>query len=244
MIDFHCHLDLYPDPVRVRDECIRRGMYLLSVTTTPSAWEGTSLLSGIESKIRTSIGLHPQLARERRSELTLVDSHITKTRYVGEIGLDGSPECKPFWTDQIAVFEYILSKCSESGGRIMSLHSRRATSDVLDCLEQFPNAGTPVLHWFTGNRRELGRAIDLGCWFSIGPAMLSNERGRNAAQMIPKGRILTESDGPFAQVDGQTLMPWDVYRATEALATIWGMSERAADVQLLDNLRVLTTLAK
>jgi hypothetical protein len=36
-------------------------------------------------------------------------------------------------------------------------------------------------------------------------------------------------------------MPWDVQRATELLSTIWGMSQRAADIQLLDNLRSLTT---
>jgi TatD DNase family protein len=244
MIDFHCHLDLYPEPTRVRDECVRRGMYLLSVTTTPSAWIGTSSLSGGDSKIRTSIGLHPQLARERRSELYLVDSHISKTKYVGEIGLDGSPEYKPFWMDQIAVFEYILTKCRESGGKILSLHSRRASTAVLDCLSLFPDAGVPVLHWFTGNRRELLRAIDLGCWFSIGPTMLSSERGRGIAQVIPKERVLTESDGPFAQIGGQAVMPWDVHRATTTLSTIWGVSERAADTQLLDNLRSLTSFIK
>lgn len=41
MIDFHCHLGLYPNPPAVRDECVRQGLYVLSVTTTPSAWEGT-----------------------------------------------------------------------------------------------------------------------------------------------------------------------------------------------------------
>ena len=42
MIDFHCHLDLYPNPREVAKECAKRGLYVLSVTTTPSAWEGTS----------------------------------------------------------------------------------------------------------------------------------------------------------------------------------------------------------
>ena len=34
VIDFHCHLDLYPNHHSVRQECDRRGMYILSVTTT------------------------------------------------------------------------------------------------------------------------------------------------------------------------------------------------------------------
>src|ERR1700741_2594809 len=88
VIDFHCHLDLYPDPHAVRDECARRGLYVLSVTTTPSAWNGTFALSRDAPRIRTALGLHPQLAYERHSELDLFESLIAETRYVGEIGLD------------------------------------------------------------------------------------------------------------------------------------------------------------
>src|ERR1035441_1290583 len=91
VIDFHCHLDLYPNPLAIRDECDRRGMYVLSVTTTPSAWKGTSALAAPTKRIRTALGLHPQLAHERMSELALFDSYLPETRYVGEIGLDGAP---------------------------------------------------------------------------------------------------------------------------------------------------------
>jgi 7-cyano-7-deazaguanine synthase in queuosine biosynthesis len=91
VIDFHCHLDLYLDRSAVRDECARRGVYVMSVTTTPSAWRGTSALAGNAARIRTALGLHPQLAHERRSELGLFDALLPKARYVGEIGLDGAP---------------------------------------------------------------------------------------------------------------------------------------------------------
>ena len=90
VIDFHCHLDLYPDPLAVRDECVKRGMYVLSVTTTPSAWQGTSALAADTKRIRTALGLHPQLAHERRNELTLFDGFLPRRPYIGEIGLDGA----------------------------------------------------------------------------------------------------------------------------------------------------------
>src|SRR5437868_5038347 len=54
-------------------------------------------------RIRTALGLHPQLAHERKSELALFDALLPKTDYVGEIGLDGSPEYRPHWNDQVAV---------------------------------------------------------------------------------------------------------------------------------------------
>ena len=117
MIDFHCHLDLYPDPAVIVDECRRRGLYTLSVTTTPTAWKGTSALVGNAPRIRTALGLHPQLAHERRSELPLFDELLPQVRYVGEIGLDGAPEFRPQWDAQIAVFEHILAKCAAAGGR-------------------------------------------------------------------------------------------------------------------------------
>ena len=239
MIDLHCHLDLYRDPTLVRDECVRRGLYILSVTTTPSAWQGTSALAGDASRIRTALGLHPQLAHERQSELPLFDRFLPDTRYVGEIGLDGRPECRPFWDMQIAALDHVLSQCQLHGGRIMSLHTRRSASAVLDLLQKYPGAGTPVLHWFSGSFSDLKRAVDMGCWFSVGPAMLSGERGRALAARMPRERVLTESDGPFAQIDGAALMPWDAERAVEALAQAWSLPLAEAQDTLISNLRSL-----
>ena len=90
MIDFHCHLDLYPDPHEITRECRKRGLDVLSVTTTPSAWGGTSALGG--GTIVTALGLHPQLAHQRKDDLSLFDRLLPGSEYVGEVGLDGAPE--------------------------------------------------------------------------------------------------------------------------------------------------------
>jgi TatD DNase family protein len=239
VIDFHCHLDLYPDPAAVVDECRRRGLYVLSVTTTPAAWKGTSALAGDVPRIRTALGLHPQLAHERGVDLPLFDELLPEVRYVGEIGLDGAPEFRPHWDAQIAVFERILAQCAAAGGRIMTVHSRRASSAVLDRVAAFPGAGTFVLHWFSGSARDLDRAARLGCWFSVGPAMLRGERGRALAARMPRERVLTESDGPFAQLDGSPALPWEVDGGVSELSRIWSLPRERVDQMLLDNLRKL-----
>ncbi len=239
MIDFHCHLDLYPDPHEVRDECVRRGLHVLSVTTTPSAWKGTSALAADTKRIRTALGLHPQLAHERQNELSLFDSLLPDSRYVGEIGLDGAPEFRKHWQTQITIFEHILRKCCEAGGRIMSIHSRRSSGAVLDYLESFPEAGTPILHWFSGSVRDLDRAINLGCWFSVGPAMFTSENGRALAPRMPRERVLTESDGPFAQVKSETVMPWHVQNAIDELGQIWSLPSEDVDQNIHRNLQAL-----
>lgn len=241
MIDFHCHLDLYPDPHSVARECVARNLYVLSVTTTPSAWTGTLALAGQAPRIRTALGLHPQLAHERKAELPLFERLLPESRYVGEIGLDGSPEYRRYWPDQRLVFTRILEMCERAGGRIMTLHSRRAATPVLDALEANPRAGTPILHWFSGTQKELARAIGLGFWFSVGPAMMAGDKGRALVAKMPRDRILTESDGPFAQLDARAAFPWDVERAITDMAELW--SEPAANVakQLISNLRRLMT---
>lgn len=239
MIDFHCHLDLYPDPHAIASECISRGIYVLSVTTTPSAWRGTSELASGASRIRTALGLHPQIAHNRKHELPLFEQLLPETRYVGEIGLDGGPEYKEYWSDQYLVFTHILKLCQRSGGRIMSLHSRRAAKAVLDEIEAHPGAGTAILHWFSGTQRELDRAISLGCWFSVGPAMLASKKGLALAAKMPKDRVLTETDGPFVQIDGRSAFPWESEKTIPFLASIWSVSELEIREQLKDNLRNL-----
>jgi TatD DNase family protein len=239
VIDFHCHLDLYPNPHAVRDECGRRGLDLLSVTTTPAAWKGTSALAATCPHIRTALGLHPQLVGERQRELGLFDTLLPESRYVGEIGLDGAPAFRRHWKDQANVFEHILTKCRAMGGRIMSIHSRRASSAVLDHLEKFPEAGIPILHWFSGSVRDLERAINLGCWFSVGPAMLASERGRGVATRMPPERMLTESDGPFAQLNGDAIFPWQVETAIHALGQIWSLPPADVEQKIHRNLQTL-----
>lgn len=240
MIDFHCHLDLYPDPEReVRDAATAR-VYVLSVTTTPRAWMRTAQLAKGHKRIRTSLGLHPQLAHERSSELGLFEELLPRSRYVGEIGLDGGPGYGQHSEIQAKVFDTILRLSARSGGRIMSIHSRRAVDEVLDRLAATPEAGIPILHWFSGTAAQLRRAADMGCWFSVGPAMLRGQKGRSLAKAIPTNRILTETDGPFASGPDGPLHPTDAWQAVGQLATIWGIPFEEARARLLDNLRSLS----
>jgi TatD DNase family protein len=242
VIDFHCHLDLYPDPQKVAATCIDHCLFVLSVTTTPSAWQGTSALAIGTTQIRTAIGLHPQLSHERAAEMPLFEKFLAQTSFVGEIGLDGSPKFAAHMLTQRTVFDNILRSCASAGGRIMSIHSRLSASPVLDLLQRHPNAGVPVLHWFSGTQSDLRRAIKLGCWFSLGPAALRSKKGRELAAMMPQDRVLTESDGPFTQIDGVTMMPWDARHAIPILADLWCTPANDTEEMVKDNFKALLKL--
>lgn len=237
MIDFHCHLDLMDNPEKVVRELENAQAYVLSVTTTPKAFPKTSRLVKKEGRIRTAIGYHPQLVAERANELSLFERMLVETRYVGEVGLDGGKEFASSKNAQAKVFRVILELCSSQGPKIISIHSRHAASAVLDQLAEHPKCGIPVLHWFTGSQNELERAIKMGCWFSVGAPMLRSKKGIAALEIIPKERILTETDAPFASSDIKTSLA----AATRGLAKVWRMDETEASNLMKSNLAMLVS---
>jgi TatD DNase family protein len=231
-VDMHCHLDLYPEPFKVAEECKKRGTYVLSVTTAPKAWDGTCRLAKGCPRIRTALGLHPQIAHQRSHELELFDALLSDAKYVGEIGLDGGKGFKDHWQVQLKVFRHILSSVNSAGGRIMTIHSRASAAAVLEVLPGVD--GIPIFHWFTGTQSQLKRAIDMGGWFSIGPSMLETKKGYNLVAMMPKERVLTETDGPFTKRLGNPLFPWDVSLVIRKVACIWGCDVSEAQA-IIDN---------
>ncbi|MGI8397476.1 Qat anti-phage system TatD family nuclease QatD [Agrobacterium deltaense] len=239
MIDMHCHLDLYPSPGRVIAEADKRGVFVLAVTTTPKAFLGNVRLTEGRKRIRVAVGLHPELVATRHREVDEVRRLMAHTKYVGEVGLDGSPDHIASLPLQKEVFTDIIQHAEGHGGRILSIHSRGAATPALDVLEASVNKSLPILHWFSGTMKELSRAIDLGCWFSVGPAMLRGRKGRELAAAMPRERILTETDGPFATNGSTALMPWDVEKSLQVMAESWECTSNEADRNLHKNLRNL-----
>lgn len=239
MIDFHCHIDLFPEPEKIIQTCEAEGIYVLAVTTTPKSWAHLQTLLAGHKRIKAAIGLHPELVAERASEVEELCAIMADTKYVGEVGLDGSPALRSTFNLQQKIFARVLIRAAELGGRILSIHSRRAASPVLEAIGREKKAGTPVLHWFSGTKKELESAVALGCWFSVGPAMLEGEKGRDLVASMPRDRVLTETDGPFARLGSTSLTPKDVNTAQEALASLWGISLHEVKATLLRNFRAL-----
>lgn len=61
LVDFHCHLDLYPDYPTVVRETEKSGVFTLAVATTPQAWPRNHDLAQRTKHVRAALGLHPQL---------------------------------------------------------------------------------------------------------------------------------------------------------------------------------------
>ncbi|WP_370208886.1 Qat anti-phage system TatD family nuclease QatD [Pararhodobacter marinus] len=240
-VDFHTHLDLYPDLARAIAACDRKRVATLAVTTTPKAFERNVELSADSDFVRVGLGLHPQLVADRHLELDLFEKLLPRTRYVGEVGLDRGPAHYRSFELQQSVFGKILRACAQQGDKILSLHSVRATKPVLDMLDEHlpPDRAGVVLHWFTGSKADVRRAVDRGCYFSVNEGMLASDTGMRVMREIPIDRVLTETDGPFVARGDKPVDPGDVGFTVEVIASTIGLSAEATRMQILLNLKRL-----
>jgi TatD DNase family protein len=240
-VDFHCHLDLYPDHAAAVAQAEAAGVYTLTVTTTPKAWPRNRELTEGTRYIHAALGLHPQLVAERAGELPLWERYLSETRYVGEVGLDAGPRFYKSLDSQKEVFRTVLERCADAGGKILTVHSVRSAGAVLDMIEAHLPASrcTVVLHWFSGNRSEARRAVALGCYFSVNTEMTRNERGQALVADLPIDRLLTETDGPFTQTHGRPSHPIDVPLAVDAIARTRGKPAEVVARSVRANLETL-----
>lgn len=240
-VDFHSHLDLYPDLASAIAACDHNRVATLAVTTTPKAFERNVELAANSNFVRVGLGLHPQLVADRYSEVDLFERLLPHTRYVGEIGLDRGPAHYRSFDLQKSVLGRILRACARHGDKVLSLHSVRATKPVLDMLDEHlpPDRGHVVLHWFTGSKADVRRAVDRGCYFSVNEGMLASATGGRIMREIPIDRVLTETDGPFLARGGKPIEPGDVGRAVEMIASFVELPINTTRAQILSNLNRL-----
>jgi TatD DNase family protein len=239
MLDAHCHLDLYPDPTQIATDAEKAGVFTVFVTNLPSAFDAAYPHAQRFKKVRIALGLHPLMASMHNDdELRRFKELVTKTSFIGEIGLDFSRDGLASRDRQLASFRFVL-RCLEMKPKFVTIHSRRAEAAVLEMLaEEYLHP--VVFHWYSGSLKSLSTAIERGHFFSINPSMLWSERGRAVIEQIPQERTLTESDGPFVTVGTKTVVPADIHLVEEGLAKIWRMSPSVVRSVIAENFRRLT----
>ncbi len=241
LVDFHCHLDLYPDHGAAVEEAEAAGVFTLAVTTTPKAWQRNNELAKKTKYVRAALGLHPQLVSQRASELDIWDLHFDETRYIGEVGLDAGPRFYKSLDLQKHVFKHVLQRSAKAGNKIISVHSVRSAKAVLDHIEAYlpVTQGKVVLHWFTGTLAEARRAVEMGCYFSVNATMFDGDKSQKLLSTLPLNCILTETDGPFTTINEQPAKPENVVVALNKLANLHGLQSIEMAAKIKTNLRNL-----
>lgn len=253
LLDAHCHLDWEAAPAAVARACGQRGVALACCTVTPQAFLAARGALAAAPNVVLGVGAHPWWVADGRvgkQDVELVAELAAEAPLVGEVGLDFSPTRSDAAGNQAqvrALTRICVAAAGAGGGpagqRAISLHAVRSAGACLDVLEATGAAARCrcVMHWFSGSSDELGRALRLGCSFSVGERMLGTRRGREYARQLPAARLLLETDLPdgAGQGVGAEGLLASLDRALTALAQVRGVDKNELAATLTANARAL-----
>ena len=198
-VDAHCHVDLLNDIQQTWENEDSLPIKTISVTNVPFIYEPCKTLFANSKNLRVALGLHPELVNQYGSQLNLFEKLIDTTKYIGEVGLDGSPRFSKSFEYQKNVFVDILKLCKKSDKKVLTIHTRNAASETIELLRKhLGNSDCRVIfHWYSGNQIDLKTAIKNEFYFSINHKMVRSKKGKQIVMAIPNHLLLTETDAPF-----------------------------------------------
>jgi TatD DNase family protein len=244
MIDMHSHVDLYSDAIRIAKETNIKNSFTLCVTTSPRAWLATKQVLSPYKNIYVGLGLHPEIVEKKKNEINTFLSNIGNTKFIGEIGIDGTERNRKTLELQQSIFEKILNECNKHSNKIISIHSRSAEDIVTSILCNYKKLGIVIMHWYSGNVSILEKLLVYGCYFSINPSMCMTQNGRKLISLIPMNKVLLETDGPFTSFNGNVRFPWESQDLVQYLASIWNINGYEVEEKIMKNLYTILDVCK
>ena len=161
--------------------------------------------------------------------------------WIGEIGLDYTPDGAPHKKRQARMLDAVLAAPTVID-KFASVHTRHAMREAVDRL-----AAAGVLraaihaNGFTEGVPEIEYLVDAGYSFSVVPSLFFKEGGRKIVEAVPPDRVLVETDGPFGIIGERTLEPADTLIAVGELARLWSVDEAEVTRIVAHNLDRLKT---
>jgi TatD DNase family protein len=244
VIDSHCHIDMRggdEEALSPADAVTAAA----SVNVTGIVQVGCSIrdvhaavaMAEANPGIVAAIGIHPNEAPRlaARGELEAAIATVEqlaagsrRVRGIGETGLDFFRTREPEgWAIQEQSFRAHIDVARRLG-RALVIHDRDSHDDVIRVLlDELAGAGLPdvvVFHCFSGDEPMARVAAEHGWYVSFaGTVTFTNARDLHAAAtVVPRDRILVETDAPFltptphrGRVNASYLVPLTVRRLAE-----------------------------
>lgn len=252
LVDSHCHIDgeqfqLDRDEVvqRARDEGVT---YMLNVGTGDPHSEDLRRaveVAEIYENVFASVGVHPHDAKlynnAAESHLIELASSSNKVIAWGEIGLDFYYDHSPRDV-QIDVFRRQIRKARELNLPII-IHSREADGETVNILqEECAHDGFRggIMHCFGGTSDMAQKLMEIGFLISFAGNVTFKKADnlREAARVVPLGKLLVETDCPFltpVPMRGKRNEPAFVVHTAKFLADFYGVDFDTIARQTTDN---------
>jgi TatD DNase family protein len=114
---------------------------------------------------------------------------------------------------------------------------RKAEKEIIEILKDYPSLKR-VLHCFCGNMKLVKSASEIGCYFSIPASIVRMENFQRLIEIVPKERILTETDAPYlSPFRGEKNKPENISETIKMLAKIWNLKEFEVEKIIEQNVR-------
>jgi TatD DNase family protein len=230
-VDSHCHIE---------DEEIIKRAFSSNVTTLLNAGKDLDEiayqleLSNKYPSIYTSVGVHPDSAKEKLNKITTEDiinlSSHPKVIAIGECGLDyhyGSD----IKEEQKEMFSYHIKAAALTKLPLM-IHQREAELDTLallkDGIKKYGKL-TGVIHCFTSSQEFADEILNLGFYLSAS-GIITFKTGASILEVFkncPLDKILIETDTPYlapVPYRGKTNEPAYIIKTAQKLAEAKNLS--------------------
>lgn len=199
MLDAHIHLS---DPQYQEDlEIILASMKKLGIRACAVSMDNDSSRTTLDLATKSSlvlpfVGIHPEkFADNLDSMVHLIEANSSVISGIGEIGLDKTyAKTGGDFKRQKDVFTRLLG-LAENLKKPVSVHSRKTLDEIFEIIPSYNISGF-LLHWFDGSKKQLNKAMDLGCFVSYGPVMVYSQDKQVLLASTNRDKILVETDGP------------------------------------------------
>jgi TatD DNase family protein len=209
--DNHAHLEIEDGVGLSLDEQLTRadavgvvGVVQAGGDIESSRWSAWAAAS--HPRVLAAVAIHPNeapayAAAGRLGEAIGVIDELAaqpRVRAIGETGLDFFRTDDDGRPAQFESFEAHIA-LAKKHGIAMQIHDRDAHEAVLETLERVGAPERTVFHCFSGDAGMAVVARDRGYWLSFaGNVTFKNAQNlRDALAVIPRDRILVETDAPF-----------------------------------------------
>jgi TatD DNase family protein len=251
LIDSHCHLDMDFDTDReaVLERARRNGIAHMVTIGASGRFDANHTaveLAAQHDMLSATVGVHPHEAASVTDDTIAQLAALAarpKVVAIGETGLDYHYEHSPR-PEQRQAFARFIQLARQLRLPIV-VHLREADDDAVAVMQAEGAQDTGgVIHCFSGDAASARRFLDLGFHISFSGIVTfkTAEALREAARIVPRDRLLVETDAPFLApipFRGRRNEPALIVQTAATLAEVRGESLAEVARTTSDNARRL-----
>lgn len=252
--DNHTHLEMADsdEPLDYREHLDRassvgvKGVVQVGTDLATSRWSAE--VASVEPRVLAAVALHPNDAPDLERD-GLLDEHLAgieelarrpRVRAVGETGLDFfRTEGEAGIAAQIRSFEAHI-EIAKQHDLALQIHDRDAHAAVVETLDRVGAPERVVFHCFSGDAAFAELVASRGWYLSFaGTVTFKNApQLREALEVIPRSRILIETDAPYltpTPMRGRPNAPYLIPHTLRAMAAHLGTEASMLAAQIASN---------